>query len=69
MKVEAVSVKCLNIVEDDEGVYCVPGKIYEIIDNSDETFTIDTELNTDENSPLFCLAIKKDDPDFEVIYW
>lgn len=57
-------VLCRNKIEDDEGVYCLKGKEYEVIDigdndNYEECFLIQLED--------IQMQIKMDDPDFLVV--
>jgi len=58
---ERLFVLCKNNVEDDEGLYCIQGKEYRVIDIQEDVFTIETEDEIDE------MSIPRNDLDFEII--
>lgn len=58
-----VAVDCLNQVEDDEGVYTLPGKRYDILEIQEDHYIIETEPNEESDS----MSISKNDPDFAVV--
>lgn len=66
---EYTHVKCLSTVEDDEGIYCIEGKIYEILEiwEDEETIVIDCEQSDDEFATPLSMQILIDDKDFEYL--
>lgn len=62
-------VKCLKTVEDDEGIYCIEGKIYEILEiwEDEGVMVLDCEQSEDEFVTLLSLQIAIGDKDFEYL--
>lgn len=64
----ALFVKCINDVKDDEGIYNIKGKNYEIIEeNTNENSTECWVIECEESSGVDNIQIKKDDEDFQLI--
>jgi hypothetical protein len=57
-------VKCLNTIEDDEGIYLIEGKTYEIVNMDEDTFTI---LGEDFEEMCCEIVVLKDSNDIKVI--
>jgi hypothetical protein len=60
---EPESVLCINTVEDDEGIYNIKGKYYDIYEIHDTHFIIEAEPSSGVDE----IQILKDDTDFLVV--
>ncbi|QIW88717.1 hypothetical protein P59_120 [Bacillus phage P59] len=60
---EPEAVLCVNTVEDDEGIYNIKGKYYDIYEIHDDTFIIEAESSSGVDE----IQIPKDDKDFLVV--
>lgn len=62
---EVTHALCLKTVEDDEGIYCIAGKMYEILEEDDDTYLIESEESDIDDGLVDSIRIRKDDPDFK----
>jgi hypothetical protein len=61
-------VKCINNVEDDEGIYNIKGKTYEIIQEITNKDDIECwVIECEESSGVDSMQIDKDDENFQLI--